>query len=115
MRTASYSWRVERPGTRSSRGEYVFGIVAGQPMRARRRREIHLVQPGQLVAWDPSDAHAGAAVDGRAWSSRLLLVEVADLRTLAADPEAAPLADVAFPRPVVTDPELASDFVRLHV
>jgi methylphosphotriester-DNA--protein-cysteine methyltransferase len=97
------------------RGEYVFGIVAGQPMRARRRREIHLVQPGQLVAWDPSDAHAGAAVNGRAWASRLLLVEVADLHALAADPEAAPLADVAFPRPVVTDPELAFRFVRMHV
>lgn len=34
------------------RGEYVFGIVGEQPMR--------LVPPGQLVAWDPSHAHAGA-------------------------------------------------------
>ena len=97
------------------RGEYVFGIVAGQPMRARRGREIHLVQPGELVAWDPSGAHAGAAVDGRAWTSRLLLVEVADLHALAADAETDPLPDVEFPRPVVADPDLASRFVRLHV
>src|SRR3954468_6915593 len=29
------------------RGEYVFGTVAGQAMRARRGRETHLVRPGQ--------------------------------------------------------------------
>lgn len=97
------------------RGEYVFGIVAGQPMRARRGRDTHLVRPGQLVAWDPSGAHAGAAVDGRAWTSRLLLVELADLRALATDSETDPLADVPFPRPVVADSDLASRFVRLHV
>ena len=48
------------------RGEYVFGIVAGRPMRSRRGGERRLVRPGQLVAWDPSNAHAGAAVDARA-------------------------------------------------
>lgn len=97
------------------RGEYVFGTVAGRPMRARRGRKTHLVLPGQLVAWDPSDAHAGAGVDGRAWTSRLLLVEVADLHALAGDPETDPLADVEFPEPVVDDPDVASRFVRLHV
>jgi hypothetical protein len=35
------------------RGEYIFGIVAGEPMRSRRGRERRLVLPGQLVAWDP--------------------------------------------------------------
>src|SRR6478672_11371010 len=68
------------------RGEYVFGVVAEQPMRSRRGRERRLVQPGQLVAWDPSNAHAGAAVDGRPWSSRLMVAE----------------------------PDLASSFLRLH-
>ena len=43
------------------RGEYVFGIVEGAPMRSRRGRERRVVQPGQLVAWDPSSPHAGAA------------------------------------------------------
>jgi len=97
------------------RGEYVFGIVAGQAMRARRGRETHLVRPGELVAWDPSARHAGSAVDGRAWSSRLMLVEVGDLRALASDPETDTLAGVVFPHPVISDPDLASRFVRLHV
>jgi AraC-like DNA-binding protein len=96
------------------RGEYVFGIVADQPMRARRGHRKHLVRPGQLVAWDPSAAHSGAAVDGRPWSSRLMLVEVGDLAALAADGETEPLADISFPDPVVSDPQLAWSFVRMH-
>src|SRR4051794_23801085 len=96
------------------RGEYVFGIVAQQPMRARRGRETHLVQPGQLVAWDPSGAHSGVAVGERPWASRLMVLEAADLDALARDPESEQLVDVSFPDPVVSDPMLASAFLRLH-
>jgi AraC-like DNA-binding protein len=96
------------------RGEYVFGVVAGQPMRARRGRRTHLVRPGQLVAWDPSDAHAGQAVDGRPWTSRLIIVGQADLEALAGDPEDDPLTGVVFPDPVVDAPDLARRFSDLH-
>jgi AraC-like DNA-binding protein len=96
------------------RGEYVFGIVAGQPMRSQRGRERRLVRPGQLVAWDPSNSHAGTAVDGQPWSARLMVIEVADLAALADDPESDLLAEVAFPEPVLSDPELTSKFLRLH-
>jgi AraC-like DNA-binding protein len=97
------------------RAEYVFGLVAGQSMRARRGRETYVVRPGQLVAWDPSNRHAGTAVGDSPWTSRLMIVEVANLVELAADHEAELLADVAFPHPVVTDPELVAGFVRLHL
>lgn len=106
-RTTSY--RVD------PRGDYVFGLVGEQPMDVRRGHQRRRVMPGQLVAWDPSQAHAGRAVDGRAWSSRLMVVEVADLAALADDPEGDPLADVAFPEPVVVDPELAQSFLDLHL
>jgi AraC-like DNA-binding protein len=96
------------------RGEYVFGIVAGQPMHSRRGRQRRLVRPGQLVAWDPSSAHAGAAVDAQPWSSRLMVVEVAALAALAGDQESNLLIDIAFPEPVLSDPDLASGFLRLH-
>jgi len=96
------------------RGEYVFGIVGEQPMRSRRGRERRLVRPGQLVAWDPSQPHAGSAVDDRPWSSRLVVIEVADLDALADDPESDPLADVEFPEPVLSDTDLAAGFLRLH-
>src|SRR4051794_23038628 len=100
------------------RGEYVFGTVAGQAMRARRGRETHLVRPGQLVAWDASAAHAGTAVDGRPWASRLMLVEVGDLARLVSDGdgdgESDLLAGVPLPRPVLSDPHLTAGFLRLH-
>jgi AraC-like DNA-binding protein len=96
------------------RGEYVFGVVDEQPMRSSRGRERRLVYPGQLVVWDPSHAHAGSAVDGRPWASRLIVVEVADLTALADDPERDPLADVSFPEPVVDDRALIAAFDRLH-
>src|SRR3954454_20632363 len=90
--------------------EYVFGIVTGQAMRSRRGRERRLVRPGDVVAWDPSAAHSGSAVDGRRWSSRLMVVEVADLAALASDTETDLLTDVVFPEPVISDPELAAGF-----
>jgi AraC-like DNA-binding protein len=96
------------------RGEYVFGVVTRQPMRSRRGRERRIVLPGQLVAWDPSSAHAGAAVDAQPWTARLMVVEVAGLSALAGDDDISVLADVAFPEPVISDPRLAGDFLALH-
>jgi AraC-like DNA-binding protein len=96
------------------RGEYVFGIVAGQPMRSRRGRERRLVMPGQLVAWDPSNTHSGAAVDGKPWSARLMVVEVGALTDLACDEKSSLPANTAFPEPVLSDDKLANEFLRLH-
>lgn len=97
------------------RGEYVFGIVSDGQMRSRRGRERRTAEPGQLVAWDPSAAHSGSAVNGRSWATRLMVIEVADLSALADDPEYDPLADVAFPEPIFSDEALARSFLQLHV
>jgi AraC-like DNA-binding protein len=96
------------------RGEYVFGIVAGQPMRSRRGRERRLVWPGQLVAWDPSNAHSGGAVGAKPWSARLMVIEVGALADLAGDKESDLPANTVFPNPVISDGELVSEFLRLH-
>lgn len=97
------------------RGEYVFGVLTARPMRSRRGAERRLVQPGQLLAWDPSHAHTGSSVDGQPWSARLMVVEIASLHTLAGDEEeAALLVNVAFPEPVLSEPDLSRDFLRLH-
>jgi AraC-like DNA-binding protein len=89
------------------RGEYVFGVVADAPMRARRGRREHLVAPGRLVAWDPGDEHAGWAANGTPWRSRLIVIE-------PDGGEDDPLAGVRFPQPVVDDPALVRRFVALH-
>jgi len=96
------------------RGEYVFGVVTGAPMRSRRGRERRLVQPGELVAWDPSGAHSGTAADTRPWSSRLMIVEAQDLAALAGEADDDVCADLAFPEPVLSDPGLTAGFLRLH-
>jgi AraC-like DNA-binding protein len=96
------------------RGEYVFGVVTGQPMRSRRGRERRVVAPGQLVAWDPSGAHEGWAAGARPWTARLMVVEAAGLAALAGDEDAQVLSDVAFPEPVSSDPQLAAGFLALH-
>lgn len=96
------------------RGEYVFGIVAEQPMRSIRGRRRRLVRPGELVAWDPSGPHAGSAAGAGAWASRLMILEVADLAAIAGDEEHPLLNDLAFPEPVLADPQLAAGFLRLH-
>lgn len=97
------------------RGEYVFGTIAARPMHAHRGREMWLAEPGQLVAWDPSDTHSGTAVDSRPWKARLMVVELTDLIALVQDSDRDDvLSDAAFPEPVLSDPELAARFLRLH-
>jgi AraC-like DNA-binding protein len=96
------------------RGDYVFGVVEQGAMRSRRGRERRLVEAGQLVAWDPSAPHSGTGVDGRPWSTRLMVVEVGSLLDLVADRDRDPLVEVEFPQPVLSDPVLVHDFRRLH-
>lgn len=96
------------------RGEYVFGVVAGKPMLARRGRQRRFVAPGELVAWDPSDRHTGGAVDAQPWSARLIVVEVADLADLASDQESDVPSGILFPEPVVRDPLLVRAFLQMH-
>lgn len=97
------------------RGEYVVGVVGGAVMRSRRGREHRLVQPGELVAWDPSQAHSGTAVGGRPWAARLMVVEAADLAALAGDQDCELPPGLSFPDPVCRDQLLAGEFLRLHV
>jgi AraC-like DNA-binding protein len=96
------------------RGDYVFGVVEDGAMRSRRGRERRLVEAGQLVAWDPSAPHSGTGVDGRPWTTRLMVVEVGSLLDLVADRDRDPLVEVEFPQPVLSDPALVNDFRRLH-
>jgi AraC-like DNA-binding protein len=96
------------------RGEYVFGLIAGKPMRSRRGRERRLIEPGELVAWDPTNAHAGTAVDGQSWSARLLVIYRADLVDLASDHESDFEANILFPEPVIRDPEIVRAFLHMH-
>jgi AraC-like DNA-binding protein len=99
------------------RDEYVFGVVDGAPMASRRGRERRTVAPGELVAWDPSRAHVGVAVDGTPWTARLMVVEAYDLAVLVGEPDTDRTglpADISFPEPVVSDAALVDRFRTVH-
>lgn len=96
------------------RGEYIFGLVTDSVMDVRRGGFRERVGAGQVVLWDPTGIHEGASPDGRAWTSRLVVLELGALTKLVCDEEQGPLGHVEFPRPVVADPALASAFLRLH-
>jgi AraC-like DNA-binding protein len=96
------------------RGDYIFGVVTGEAMRARRGRETYLVRPGELVAWDPGEPHRGTTARDQPWSSRLMIVEGGDLARLAADDDEEGLVNIRFPSPVLRDPRLVAGFLRLH-
>jgi AraC-like DNA-binding protein len=96
------------------RDDYVFGIVLEAPMLSRRGSERRLIQPGSLVAWDPSAAHAGTATGKGPWSARLMVVAAADLTTLGGDEDSVLPSDIVFPEPAMSDPELACAFLQMH-
>jgi hypothetical protein len=80
------------------RGEYVFGVVAGEPMRARRARASDTSSgPVSSSPGSPSQSHSGHAAGDRPWFARLVVVEVADLAAIAGDDEVPLTRDVAFP------------------
>jgi AraC-like DNA-binding protein len=95
------------------RGEYVIGVAHQRSFKAARGRRTHVVRPGQLVVWDPSDGHEGSSFERSPWEARLMLIELPDLNALATDPETRTV-ELEFPDPVVDNRELASRFVRLH-
>ena len=95
------------------RGEYVIGVAHRRSFKAARGRRTHVVRPGQLVVWDPSDGHEGSSLERGPWEARLLLIELPDLNALATDPETRTV-ELEFPDPVVDNRELAGRFVRLH-
>jgi AraC-like DNA-binding protein len=94
-------------------GDYVVGVVDAGAMRASRRRERHLVAPGDLVAWDPSAPHAGSGVDGAPWAARLMVIELADLHRVLSDGDD-PALELHLPAPVLRDRRLAAGFARVH-
>jgi AraC-like DNA-binding protein len=95
-------------------GEYIIGLVLRGGLRAQRGRERHILRPGDLCVWDPSRAHHGSPYVTREWEARLMVLELADLEAIVADPESA-MPDLEFPRPRIADRRLARRFLALHM
>jgi AraC-like DNA-binding protein len=94
-------------------GECVIGLIVRGAMVARRGRERHVFQPGDLCVWDPSARHEGSPHRGANWEARLIVLEFRALDDLMKDPDRAS-ARHTFRQPRVRDDRLAADFLRLH-
>ncbi len=94
------------------RGEYFVGLISRRGFRAERGRRRAVFRPGDIGVWDPSDRHAGHAIDPRspdagAWVCQLLVIEDGAFeRLVGRRPE--------FPDPVLRDRRLACAFDRMH-
>ena len=103
-RAPDESWVLQMAGHSRSyavepRGEYVFGIIADAPMRARRGREEYFVPPGQLLAWDPLATHIGSSVGGKSWYFRLIVLEVASCGCMPRSSARPPASNMTFSSP----------------
>jgi AraC-like DNA-binding protein len=94
-------------------GEYHVGVIGRRRLEVIRGRERHMLRPGDLAIWDPSDVHSGAPLDGGPWEVRMLTIEHRDLDEVAADPTD-PVPDLAFPEPIVRESGMAREFVEVH-
>jgi AraC-like DNA-binding protein len=94
-------------------GELVLGVVSEGAMAASRARARYTFGAGDVCLWDASGRHAGVPHRGRHWDARVIVVEPAAIEAQLGEREMVP-ADVAFPRPLLRDPDLRARFVALH-
>lgn len=94
-------------------GAYILGLIVRGGLRARRGAERHVLRPGDLCAWDPSRGHSGSPYGGAEWEARLMVLELADLEAIVADPDRA-LPDLELRDPRIRDPRLAARFLAVH-
>ncbi|MGH3622974.1 MAG: helix-turn-helix domain-containing protein [Sciscionella sp.] len=96
-------------------GEYFLCLVQGHGLLASRGRQRFDVRPGDLVVWDPSEAHGGRPVEqgGAAWECRMLVLDRARFADLAGDPRL-DSGDLEFPDPL-RGTRLTAVFLGLHL
>lgn len=93
-------------------GEYYVGHIAAREATFVRGRSRYLVNPGELVVWDPSAPHGGSSTDGGRWEFRGLVLELPSLAEIIDDPSNC-VVDVEFPHPVIRNATHVTSFLRL--
>jgi len=89
-------------------GELIVGVIDRGALRVRRARRVHELSAGDLVIWDSSHPHAGAA--RTAWRSRLVVFETPALDAVTdGDPRALEVRT-----PILRDPAVVRAFDALH-
>lgn len=78
------------------------------------RGDRHEIGPGDVIALNPEEGHAGGPPPGRSWTYRALYVPADLMRQVTADLPAGPPAAPWLVPDVVRDPHIATLLLRFH-
>jgi len=93
---------------------YAIGVIESGAEQFKYRRSLHVAPRGSIVLINPGEMHTGEAASEQGWTYRMLYPDVSLLQRAASE-VAGKQQDVPFfPAPVVDDPMLAAQLLRLH-
>lgn len=94
---------------------YAIGVIEGGAETFTYRGATHVAGAGSLVVIQPGEVHTGQAVTAAGWRYRMLYPAAAHLQQAATQLAGAPRDFPFFGAAVITDPQLAQQFVQLHI
>lgn len=93
---------------------FALGTIETGIETFRYRRATHFAPAGSVVIVSPGESHTGSAALAEGWRYRMLYPEVEILREVASALSGRPRPVPSFSQPVVDDPALAAELLRLH-
>ncbi len=93
---------------------FALGVIESGVEIFRYRRATYAAPAGSLVVINPGEPHTGSAALAEGWRYRMLYPDAEVLREVASALSGRPRPVPSFPQPVIDDPALAADLMRLH-
>lgn len=93
---------------------FALGAIESGVETFRFRHATHAAPAGSVVVVSPGEVHTGSAALPQGWRYRMLYPDAAILRDIASELSGRPRPVPGFAQPVIDDPELAGELLRLH-
>lgn len=93
---------------------FALGVIETGVETFRYRRATQYASAGSVVAVNPGESHTGSAALAEGWRYRMLYPDAEVLREVASALSGRPRPVPSFPDPVIEDPALAAELMRLH-
>lgn len=93
---------------------FALGVIEAGAERFEYRHATHVAPAGAVVAINPGEVHTGSAALPEGWRYRMLYPDAATLQQAASELSGRPRPVPYFPEPVIDDPALAREMLRLH-
>lgn len=93
---------------------FAVGTIESGAETFRYRHATHVAPAGSVVVINPGEVHTGSAALPDGWRYRMLYPDAAILRDVASELSGRPRPVPSFAEPVLHDPELAGELLRLH-